>query len=121
MILADITSKQQSIQPPKIDNLKREDLKQYFEDAWTLYEMLFSSLKADETFYLNPDPLRNPLIFYLGHTAALYINKLKLAGVLENGVHEEWDQLFAIGVDPNLPDNLSLLPTMILFGHSLWE
>lgn len=108
MILADAISKQKNLQPPKIDNLKREDLKQYFEDAWTLYEKLFSSLKADETFYLNPDPLRNPLIFYLGHTAALYINKLKLAGVLEEGVHEEWDQLFAIGVDPNLPDNLEL-------------
>ncbi|MCB0851703.1 MAG: 5-histidylcysteine sulfoxide synthase, partial [Bacteroidetes bacterium] len=51
---------------------------------------------------------RNPLIFYLGHTAAFYINKLRLAGLIDKGVHENWDHLFAVGVDPNLPENLEV-------------
>ena len=97
-----------SQKPPRINNLTREDLKTYFDNTWELYEMLFSSIKDDETLYLSPDPLRNPLVFYLGHTAAFYINKLRLAGLIRHGVHENWDHLFAVGVDPNLPENLEV-------------
>ena len=100
------TRKVFSYKPPFISNLSRQELKKYFINTWELYENLFSSIKCDQTLYLSPDPLRNPLIFYLGHTAAFYINKLKMAGLIENGVHENWDQLFAVGVDPDLPQNL---------------
>ena len=69
--------------------------------------MLFSSIKDEKTLYQSPDPLRNPLIFYLGHTAAFYINKFKLAGYLERGIDEKLDHLFAVGVDPESPDDLN--------------
>ncbi len=88
-----------------------KDLKSYFNASWELYEMLFSAVKSDETLFQSPDPLRNPLIFYLGHTAAFYINKLKMAGLIKQGVHDDWDQLFAVGVDPNLPENLDVADT----------
>ena len=42
----------------------------------------FSSLKNDSVFYSIPDKLRRPLIFYFGHPAALYINKLHQAGLV---------------------------------------
>ena len=32
--------------------------------------------------YKSPDRLRLPLIFYLAHTASVYINKLLLAGLI---------------------------------------
>lgn len=105
-----------SQKPPQLNNLDRTKLKTYFDNTWSLYEMLFSSIKSDETLYQSPDPLRNPLIFYLGHTAAFYINKLRLTGLLDQeGVHEKWDQLFAVGVDPDLPEELdvaSIWPTV---------
>ena len=97
--------------PPFINQLTRENLKDYFNNTWELYEMLFSSIKSDKTFYLSPDPLRNPLVFYLGHTAAFYINKFKMAGLIDKGVHEDWDHLFAVGVDPDLPENLDIAST----------
>lgn len=97
-----------SIKPPKLNQLTRAELKCYFENTWELYEMLFSSIKNDETLYESPDPLRNPLIFYLGHTAAFYINKLKAVGLISEGVNPRYDQLFAIGVDPDTPDNLEV-------------
>ena len=97
-----------SLKPPKLSNLTKEELKNYFNNTWELYEMLFSSIKSDETLFLSPDPLRNPLIFYLGHTAAFYINKLRMAGLVANPMHEKWDHLFAVGVDPDLPQNLSV-------------
>ncbi len=92
--------------PPRLDTLTRSELSHYFHHTWSLYEKLFSAIKNDESLYLKPDPLRNPLIFYLGHTAAFYINKLKMVGILEEGVNDRYDPLFAIGVDPALPEHL---------------
>ncbi len=97
-----------SLKPPKLNRLTKQALKNYFDNTWELYEMLFSAIKSDETFYESPDPLRNPLIFYLGHTAAFYVNKFRLAGLQKTAIHEKWDQLFAVGVDPDTPENLSV-------------
>lgn len=60
----------------------REDVLKYFKNSWELYDTLFSSLKNDSVFYMVPDKLRRPLIFYFAHPAAVYANKLHLAGVL---------------------------------------
>lgn len=108
MISTIITSKLTSIKPPKLITPTKVELKAYFENTWELYEMLFSSIKDDNTLYESPDPLRNPLIFYLGHTAAFYINKLKLASLISEGVNDRYDQLFAVGVDPDAPENLDV-------------
>lgn len=98
-----------SLPPVKLKGLKKADLKAYFENTWSIYEQLFSANKSEKTYYLSPDPLRNPLIFYWGHTAAFYINKMVLAGLLEKGLNPRFEQLFAVGVDPDLPENLEVL------------
>jgi hypothetical protein len=60
----------------------RDDVLAYFENTWSLTDTLFSALKTDAVFYSVPDKLRRPLIFYFGHPAALYINKLHQAGLV---------------------------------------
>lgn len=99
-----------SLTPPLLTDWTREELFEYFKNGWELNEMLFKSITNEESFYLNPDPLRNPLIFYLGHTAAFCINKLKAVGILEKGLNEPFEKLFEIGVDPaaasEIADNL---------------
>ena len=40
-------------------------------------------LSDESAFYKCPDRLRLPLIFYFGHTAAVYVNKLVLGGLLK--------------------------------------
>ena len=92
--------------PPDLHHLTRQQLRAYFQYAWDLYEHLFSSLVDDETFVLQPDPLRHPLVFYLGHTAAFYVNKLRLAGVIDEDVDRRFESVFAKGVDPELPEHL---------------
>ncbi len=47
---------------------------QYFHKTFTLYERLFDVLKNDDTFYLQPDRLRHPLIFYWGHTVSALLS-----------------------------------------------
>jgi len=100
------TTKIKSVPPVHLRSLTKADLKTYFKNTWKIYEQLFSAIKSPETFYLSPDPLRNPLIFYWGHTAAFYINKMVLGGFLEKGINAHFEHLFAVGVDPDLPENL---------------
>jgi len=45
--------------------------------------VLCLSVADTDVFYVYPDRLRLPLIFYYGHTACVYINKLVLAGLLK--------------------------------------
>jgi hypothetical protein len=62
---------------------KRQEIKKAFNESYELYDELFS-LVTEEGHYMRADPLRHPLIFYLGHTAAFYMNKLISARVLKN-------------------------------------
>lgn len=93
-------------QPVCLEDCTKAQLNAYFQSSWQLYEWLFSALKSEAAFYQQPDPLRHPLIFYWGHTAAFYINKLCLAGLLEKGINPRYEILFAKGVDPEAADDL---------------
>lgn len=94
-----------SVLPPMLDTFSRRQLLDYFDNTWMLYERLFEAVE-DISLYAQPDPLRNSLIFYLGHTAAFYVNKLRKAGLLSAGIDEQLDVLFARGVDPSTPAEL---------------
>lgn len=84
---------------------KRQELLSYFVAAWEQYETLFTPLQ-DEAFYVRAEPLRHPLIFYFGHTAAFYINKMILAQFTDARVNPELEAMFAIGVDEMSWDDL---------------
>lgn len=79
---------------------KRSEIHEAFHASYDLYEELFS-LVNEEGHFLRADPLRHPLIFYLGHTAAFYMNKLISARVFRNSdrIDSEIESLVAIGVD----------------------
>ena len=95
-----------SLPPLRFDKHTRAELKQYFLNTWELYEALKSSIAEERYFYEAPDPLRHPLIFYLGHTAAFYVNKLKMSGYIKEGLNPRYEVLFAVGVDPEKEDDL---------------
>lgn len=86
---------------------KRAELKAYFEQTWELYESLFSLINEDEAFVLRPEPLRHPLIFYYGHTAVFYVNKLLLGKFIKNRVNNQIESVCAVGVDEMSWDDLS--------------
>ena len=92
--------------PVRLGSPTHETLAASVRDAWTLNDRLFEAI--DPAFmHAQPDPLRNPLIFYMGHTASFYINKLRAAGLLADGLHPELDELLAKGVDPEAPEELA--------------
>ena len=106
----EVPSPPQSLQPPRLDSVSNRDLAAYFANTWNLYEWLLGAITGEGAFHRNPDPLRNDLIFYLGHTASFYINKMVAAGLLGEGLNPRLEALFARGVDPESPDQLSRPP-----------
>lgn len=86
---------------------KRREIINYFEKTWAVDEKLYTQLKSNEVFYHRGDPLRHVLLFYFGHTAVFFINKLFLAKMLENRINPEFESIFAIGVDEMSWDDLN--------------
>ncbi len=86
---------------------KRAQIKEYFLKTYSLFEELFAIFKDDSVFYEQPEKLRHPLIFYFGHTATFYINKLILGGFLKERINPSYESIFAIGVDEMSWDDLN--------------
>ncbi|GBG12897.1 SAM-dependent methyltransferase [Novimethylophilus kurashikiensis] len=86
---------------------KREEIRAYFHDTFSRYESLFETLASDEAYYKKPITLRHPLIFYLGHTATFFVNKLILAGLMKERINPRFESIFAVGVDEMSWDDLN--------------
>ena len=78
----------------------------YFHETGDRYEKLFEVLTCDEAYFRRPIALRHPLIFYFGHTATFFVNKLLLAGLLETRINPRFESVFAVGVDEMSWDDL---------------
>jgi len=84
---------------------KRQEILEYFLETSELYEKLFEPI-SQEAFYKSPEPTRHPIIFYYGHTAAFFINKLIVSKEIDQRVNPEYESMFAIGVDEMSWDDL---------------
>jgi len=96
-----------SLPLPNLSSVTRQSAQDYFDNSWSLYETLFAGLKGEEPFYRPPPHgLRHPQIFYYGHTACLYVNKLRVSGVLDKAVNAYYESIFEVGVDEMLWDDM---------------
>lgn len=85
---------------------KRAEILEYFHKTFDIDERLYETLQSDAAFYLRADPLRHPLIFYFGHTATFFINKLTIAKLIDTRINPRFESLFAVGVDEMSWDDL---------------
>ncbi|MEI7421467.1 MAG: 5-histidylcysteine sulfoxide synthase [Prolixibacteraceae bacterium] len=86
---------------------KRVEILDYFKRTYALDEHLFEVFADTSAMYRTADPLRHPLIFYFGHTASFYINKLVISKILETRINPRFESMFAIGVDEMSWDDLN--------------
>lgn len=86
---------------------KRSEIIEYFKQSFELFEKVFECLANDDVFYERPERRRHQLIFYFGHTAVFYINKLFLGGFIEKRINPYFESIFAIGVDEMAWDDLN--------------
>lgn len=91
---------------PQLNNCDKLEIIAYFQQAWHIENDLFKSIIDEDIFYKNPDKLRNPLIFYVGHSAVFYINKLVMAGWEIKRINPDYEKIFDMGVDPEYPEEL---------------
>lgn len=82
-------------------------LRQHFLYIFELYEKLFSTLKT-KAFFIRAERLRHHLIFYYGHTAVFYINKLIASGHLSPSYRFDprLESSMSVGVDEMSWDDL---------------
>jgi 5-histidylcysteine sulfoxide synthase/putative 4-mercaptohistidine N1-methyltranferase len=104
--IMDIRNTRTTILDKGIPEEKRAEIRDYFQNTYTLEEKLYDTLSSDDAFYLRAEPLRHPLIFYLGHTASFYINKLIIAKLIDTRINPRFESMFAVGVDEMSWDDL---------------
>lgn len=93
---------------PNLATCTRTDVLAALDNGWTLTETLFASLQGEEAFYRPPyHHLRHPMIFYYCHPAALYINKLRVAGLIDAPLNPYFERIFETGVDEMRWDDMS--------------
>jgi 5-histidylcysteine sulfoxide synthase/putative 4-mercaptohistidine N1-methyltranferase len=85
---------------------KRQQITDYFNFTFERYESLFETLRSEQAFYQKSIPLRHPLIFYYGHTATFFVNKMLLAGLIDKRINPRFESMFAVGVDEMSWDDL---------------
>ncbi|MBL4848922.1 MAG: 5-histidylcysteine sulfoxide synthase [Planctomycetes bacterium] len=97
-----------SLPLPNLATCTRDEVRDYFDNTWTLTEVLFSGLRCEEALYTAPyHQLRHPLVFYYAHPAALYVNKLRVAGLITDPIDPFYETLFETGVDEMSWDDMS--------------
>lgn len=57
-------------------------------------------LVTEDAYYDRPIRLRNPIVFYEGHLPAFAVNTLVKLTAKKKGIDEEFETLFARGIDP---------------------
>jgi len=87
--------------------LKRQEIKAYFQYCYKRYESLFDLIADEKAYFQKADPLRHPIIFYYGHTATFFINKFKLAKIIDERIDPRLESIFAVGVDEMSWDDLN--------------
>lgn len=85
----------------------RRILRDYFLTTFDCYESLFECLTNDQAYYIKPITLRHPLIFYFGHTATFFVNKLLLTRMISERINQRFESMFAVGVDEMSWDDLN--------------
>ena len=100
-----------SIYPVTLDGddveKKRDEIQKYFHNTYDLYEKVFELLRDDNVFYKKSELTRHPMIFYFGHTATFFINKLVNMKIISKRINPAFESIFAVGVDEMAWDDLN--------------
>lgn len=97
-----------SLPLPDLSRCTRQQVQDYFDNTWTLNEVLFSALQGEAAFLRPPyHQLRHPMVFYYGHTVTFYTNKLRVAGLIADPINPHFECVFETGVDEMSWDDMS--------------
>src|ERR1051326_2319280 len=82
------------------DGVTRERLIAWYREGRARSEKVFR-IPVEDAYYDRPIALRNPIVFYEGHIPAFAVNTLMKLSLGQRGIDEEYEVLFARGIDPD--------------------
>lgn len=85
---------------------KRKEIIELFHNTMTMFEKSCELFKNTTDFYEKHEELRHPPIFYLGHTATFYTNKLHLGKFINTRLDPVLEMQMAVGVDEMTWDDI---------------
>jgi ergothioneine biosynthesis protein EgtB len=83
--------------------ITREDLTHWYRAGRERSKAVFS-IPTESAYYDRPIDLRNPIVFYEGHLPAFAVNTLLKLALNGNGINDDYEILFARGIDPDSVD-----------------
>lgn len=83
--------------------ITREDLVHWYRAGRATSKLVFA-IPVESAYYDRPIDLRNPIVFYEGHLPAFSVNTLLKLALNSHGINEEYELLFARGIDPDSAD-----------------
>ena len=86
---------------------QRDQIRRYFHATFDKTEQLFALFTDPAAYYIKHEPLRHPPIFYYGHTACFFVNKLILAQTISERINPTIEHMCAVGVDEMSWDDLN--------------
>src|ERR1019366_3737367 len=106
---------------------KRDELLLRLAESWAITDDLFRLVNA-ASLYDRPIPERHRIVFYLGHLEAFDWNLIAGQALGLGPGHEEFDRLFAFGIDPvggglpsDQPADWPRLPEIAAYNLSVRE
>ncbi len=85
------------------DGVTREALIAWYCRSRERSRRLFE-IPTTDAYYARPIALRNPIVFYEGHLPAFAVNTLAKLALRQPGIDEQFEVLFARGIDPPSAD-----------------
>jgi iron(II)-dependent oxidoreductase len=85
------------------DGINRQTLLDWFREGRERTRRIFS-IPRQVMYYERPIALRNPIVFYEGHLPAFAVNTLIKLALRQTGINENYELLFARGIDPDSPE-----------------
>ncbi|KAG6976558.1 hypothetical protein JG688_00001226 [Phytophthora aleatoria] len=102
------TGRLNAIKMPNLRSCSREEMLDYFDNAWAMTDALFATLQGERAFMTAPPhQLRHPLIFYYGHPTSFFVNKFLVSGLIQEPVNPYFEHIFEVGVDEMRWDDMS--------------
>lgn len=83
--------------------MTRKTLIEWFREGRMRSKTIFE-IPKQEAYYSRPIALRNPIVFYEGHLPAFAVNTLAKLALKKPGIDEQYEVLFARGIDPDSAD-----------------
>ena len=95
-------------------------IQSFLKKGWHYSDLIFEQVLTKDAFLQRPIELRHPFIFYYGHLTSFEKNQIFKHILKTKSITENFDDLFARGIDPLVDDPTKCHSHSAEINHSVW-